>query len=198
MPHKFQFNKTALQQIRKQLEIRESALPTLKNKETALRIEVKKAEEEKERTLESIVTLEKKYKSLMPFWEEFNINLPIDEVIVKQRNIAGVKVPQLQQITFKETDISLFASPIWIPAGITFLKERLQLEISLKLAKVQSEILMLARKKTTQKVNLYEKVQIPNFQKAIIRIKRFLEDKENISKAAQKMIKQRNQLEEVL
>ena len=198
MALKFQFNKTALQQIRKQLAIRENALPTLKNKETALRIEVKKAMETKELALEEIEMLEKKHHSLMILWEEFHVPMEIDEVAIKLRNIAGVKVPQLESITFKEADISLFHEKAWIPAGIAFLKERIAQEIKLKLAEEQVLILMHARKKTTQKVNLYEKVQIPDFQEAIIKIKRFLEDKDNISKAAQKMIKSRNQLEEVV
>jgi len=53
-----------------------------------------------------------------------------------------------------------------------------------------------ARKKTTQKVNLYEKVQIPGYNEAIRKIKRFMEDEENLSKAAQKIVKVRQQLEE--
>ena len=52
------------------------------------------------------------------------------------------------------------------------------------------------RKKTTQKVNLYEKVQIPGYQEAILKIKRFIEDEENLSKAAQKIVKARHQAEE--
>jgi V/A-type H+-transporting ATPase subunit D len=52
-------------------------------------------------------------------------------------------------------------------------------------------ILEQVRKKTTQKVNLYEKVQIPAFEEAILKIKRFLEDEENLSKAAQKILKDR-------
>jgi V/A-type H+-transporting ATPase subunit D len=51
-----------------------------------------------------------------------------------------------------------------------------------------------ARKKTTQKVNLYEKVQIPGFQEAIRKIKRFLEDEENLSKSSQKIVKTRQAL----
>ena len=59
------------------------------------------------------------------------------------------------------------------------------------------QLLDRARKKTTQKVNLYEKVQIPGYQEAIRKIKRFMEDEENLSKAAQKIVKQR-QNEEVV
>ena len=53
------------------------------------------------------------------------------------------------------------------------------------------QILEHIRKKTTQKVNLYEKVQIPSFEEAILKIKRFLEDEENLSKASQKILKGR-------
>ena len=55
------------------------------------------------------------------------------------------------------------------------------------------ELLDHARRKTTQKVNLYEKVQIPGFQEAILKIKRYLEDEENLSKASQKIVKTRIQ-----
>ena len=46
-----------------------------------------------------------------------------------------------------------------------------------------------ARKKTTQKVNLFEKVQIPGYQDALRKIKRFMEDEENLSKSSQKIMK---------
>ena len=43
--------------------------------------------------------------------------------------------------------------------------------------------------KTTQKVNLFEKVQIPGYQEAVRKIKRFMEDEENLSKSSQKILK---------
>jgi V/A-type H+-transporting ATPase subunit D len=52
--------------------------------------------------------------------------------------------------------------------------------------------LEFARKKTTQKVNLYEKVQIPGYEDAIRKIERYLEDEENLAKAAQKIVKKRS------
>jgi V/A-type H+-transporting ATPase subunit D len=60
----------------------------------------------------------------------------------------------------------------------------------------KARILDYQRKKTTQKVNLYEKVQIPGFQEAIRKIKRYMEDEENLSKASQKIVKQRHAAEE--
>jgi len=56
-------------------------------------------------------------------------------------------------------------------------------------------LLEKARRKTTQKVNLYEKVQIPGFQEAMLKIKRFMEDEDNLSKSSQKIVKTRQALE---
>ena len=66
-------------------------------------------------------------------------------------------------------------------------------EIGIEQEFYQQKVLLLdhARKKTTQKVNLFEKVQIPGYDDAIRKIKRFLEDEENLSKSAQKIVKSR-------
>ena len=56
-------------------------------------------------------------------------------------------------------------------------------------------LLEYARKKTTQKVNLFEKVQIPGYQDAIRKIKRFMEDEENLSKSSQKIVKSKREAE---
>ena len=49
MAVKFQYNKTSLTELGKQLKVRQRALPTLQNKESALRLEVRKAKEESSR-----------------------------------------------------------------------------------------------------------------------------------------------------
>jgi V/A-type H+-transporting ATPase subunit D len=72
------------------------------------------------------------------------------------------------------------------------LKELTEFSIKRDVSWKSMEILEHARKKTTQKVNLYEKVQIPEYHQSISRIKRFLEDEENLSKSAQKILKRRN------
>ena len=49
MAIKFQYNKTSLNNLGKQLKMRQKALPTLQNKESALRLEVRKAKAESEK-----------------------------------------------------------------------------------------------------------------------------------------------------
>ncbi len=191
MALKFQYNKTTIQELKKQLSIRHKALPILKNKETALRLEVKQrqkalqeVESKKEKLLQEVV-------AHSGFWVEFPKVLYIEDLEMKHELIIGVKVPKIQDITFKISDFSWWNHPAWIPAGIELLKEATEMDFKIDLLKKQIDLLDSARKKTTQKVNLYEKVQIPEMEQATIKINRFLEDKENISKAGQKIMKNR-------
>jgi V/A-type H+-transporting ATPase subunit D len=84
---------------------------------------------------------------------------------------------------------------VWFPDGIDILTTLARLGIEQEIWIRKMELLEHARKKTTQKVNLYEKVQIPGFEDAMRKIKRFLEDEENLSKSAQKIVKTRQQQE---
>ncbi|MCK4980060.1 MAG: V-type ATP synthase subunit D, partial [Candidatus Delongbacteria bacterium] len=81
------------------------------------------------------------------------------------------------------------------PDGIAILKNLVSIAIERELFFVKTGLLEHARRKTTQKVNLYEKVQIPGFEEAILKIKRFMEDEENLSKSSQKIVKNRQAME---
>ena len=195
---KFQYNKTSLQTLDKQLKVRVRALPTIKNKESALRVEVKKAKIDAS-TIEE--KLEAKLLAMSPMLELYNEYkddvLQIKDVNMSVKKIAGVRTPILESIEYTLKEFSLFNSPSWLLDGIEQIKSVVEMSLEREFFIRKMELLDLARKKTTQKVNLYEKVQIPGFEEAILKIKRFLEDEENLSKSAQKIVKTR-QNEELL
>ena len=194
MSVRFQYNKTSLHQLNKQLQIRLKALPTLKNKESALRVEVKRSKNkftELEKQLEKLIAGEDEN---MRMWNEFDPGLVReDKVILSYKMIAGIKTPELDTLTFHVKDFFIFECPKWYLDGIQVIKRLMTLVIEKDVVKKKVEMLEYARKKTTQKVNLYEKVQIPSHKEAIMKIKRFLEDEENLSKASQKILKNRQQ-----
>ncbi len=191
MALKFQYNKTTIQELNKQLSIRQKALPILKNKETALRLEVKKRQQELLKAEEQRSDLLTKMMHYVGIWGEFPKILFIDNLETHTMNVIGVKVAEVSEVVFKMADISWWNYPAWIPAGIELLKKAITLDIKIDLLELQITGLDNARKKTTQKVNLYEKVQIPEMEQALLKVKRFLEDKENIAKAGQKVMKNR-------
>jgi len=197
MAIKFQYNKTSLNTLNKQLKMRKNALPTLKNKESALRLEVRKAKEYADKLIDDLEASLKRYDYLAALWNEFDAGLititDVDLVTVK---VAGVKTPDLKEIHYRINDFNAFAKPAWYADGVAILKELSRLGIESEVYKEKARILDFQRKKTTQKVNLYEKVQIPGYQEAIRKIKRYMEDEENLSKAASKIVKSRHAIEE--
>lgn len=190
MALKFQYNKTFLNQLNKGLKVRLNALPTLKAKEAALRFEVK-SEKDEYKDLENQLAQRKQILTKeFRLWKEFPEGIvKADQVELTDRKIAGIRTPNLIGIDFSIQDVSVFNEPGWLLPGIELLKELTILTVKMRLAQHNIEVLEYARKKTTQKVNLYEKVQIPEYQRALLKIKRFLEDKDNLSKASQKILK---------
>ena len=194
MAIQFQYNKTSLQALEKNLKMRVRALPTIKNKESALRMEVKKAKDaiqSLEQELESRILA---YDKMLALWGEFDTSLiSVEDVRMSIKKIAAVRIPVLDEVVYTINPYSMFNAPAWYADGISQLKELAQIGIEQVFAVQKVQLLEHARKKTTQKVNLFEKVQIPGYEDAILKIKRFMEDEENLSKSSQKIVKSRQQ-----
>ena len=194
MAIKFQYNKTSLGELGKQLKMRKTALPTIKSKESALRSEVKKAKDTARDYQRRLEVLRAEYDYMVALWGEFDSTLlSVEDVVLTTQKIAGVRTPALEDVRFEQKPYDLFSSPVWFADGLDLLKRMATLGIEYEVFNRKMELLDYARRKTTQKVNLYEKVQIPGYEDAIRKIKRFMEDEENLSKSAQKIVKTRQQ-----
>jgi V/A-type H+/Na+-transporting ATPase subunit D len=159
-----------------------------------LRIEVKRAKDEAALLDKKLAGKIKAYEYMARLWAEFDPSLiTIKDVELSVKKIAGVKTPILDNIIFEINEFSLINKPDWFFDGITILKELATVAIEREFFYRKMQLLDHARKKTTQKVNLYEKVQIPGYEEAILKIKRFLEDEENLDKSSQKIVKTRQQ-----
>lgn len=192
MALKFQYNKTFLNKLRKDLQMREKALPTLQAKESALRIEVKKARNSYKDLCTAYNNMKDSLEPSYCLWTEFPSELvKVEKIEVDKRVIAGVSIPTLKEISFRIDDDSLVSRPSWLPAGIELYKGLIELSVRMEIAERTTSILEYARKKTTQKVNLYEKVQIPGYKESILKIKRYMEDEENLAKSSQKILKEK-------
>ena len=197
MAIKYQFNKTSLNDLNKQLKVRKNALPTLKNKESALRLEVKRAKTKSEDLLTQLDASIKSYEYLAALWNEFESSLiSVRDVVLVTEKVAGVKTPGLKEVIYDVRPFDLFRKPLWYTSGVQILQNLAQLGIESEIYKEKMRLLDFSRKKTTQKVNLYEKVQIPGYEEANRKIKRYMEDEENLSKASSKIVKTRHAQEE--
>lgn len=188
---KYEFNKIALQKLQRELAIRVRALPTLKAKETALRFEVTKSQDRVEVLQRDAEKIRHDNDEHTMLWAEYPGLLTIKEIQFAHRQVAGVRIEIIDTLKFDVLKAALFHQRGWVVRGTDILREMVRLKLESDLERKNTTVLQEARKRATRKVNLYEKIQIPRYAEAIRRIRTFLDDKENLSRAAQKIVKHR-------
>lgn len=98
------------------------------------------------------------------------------EIFRDTKNIAGVEVPVFKSVRFADADYDLFATPMWMDAALEALQALVSLREEISVLERGIEILRHELRITTQRVNLFEKVKIPETREAIRIIKIYLGD----------------------
>ncbi len=152
MAIKFQYNKTSRQLLEKQLKIRERALPTLQSKETALRMEVKRARSEIEELEQELEKEIQSYDKMMGMWLEFDASLlRVKDVNFSKKKIAGVVIPMLDSVDFETQPFSVFNRPKWYLDGVKTLERLAEIGIRREFHELRVMRLDYARKKNNTK-----------------------------------------------
>jgi V/A-type H+/Na+-transporting ATPase subunit D len=113
------------------------------------------------------------------------------ETISDARNIAGVDIPVFRSVRFSETEYDLFLTPLWVDAGIEALRAITSLREEIKVLQKSIAILRQDLRTTTQRVNLFEKVKIPEAEEAIRVIKIYIGDQMANAVGRSKMAKEK-------
>lgn len=97
------------------------------------------------------------------FEEEFKLENLVqpDKVVTKQENIAGVVIPTFQELTFKDIPYDVDDYPLWVDTAVVKLREIARLDALVKTLRQQVALLEKELRSTSQRVNLFEKVKIP-------------------------------------
>lgn len=98
------------------------------------------------------------------------------QVVTSVRNIAGVDIAVFENAQFARPEYDLFTTALWIDAAIEQLKTLVSLRAEIRIVEQGITVLKQELRITTQRVNLFEKVKIPQSQEAIRRIKIYLGD----------------------
>jgi len=102
--------------------------------------------------------------------------LEADHIEVEAGNVAGVNIPIFRGLSFREEEYDLLLTPLWVDRAIEVCKEALTLKAQLIVYETQREFLGQELRITTQRVNLFEKVKIPQAQENIRIINIYLGD----------------------
>ena len=167
-------------------------LPTLLLKKQQLQMEMrgldqliieKKEEEQAARAqLDSWIQLYSEPVDLAPFAQ-------VDSLITSSGNIAGVTIPILDDLTFQAAEIDLFETSPWTDEGVRVMKQLTRLRIERQIFEEQYRLLMAELRTTTQRVNLFEKVKIPEAKENIRVIRIFMGDQQTAAVARSKIAK---------
>ena len=131
------------------------------------------------------------------FGEETGIEnmIRMTDLVTSAGNIAGVDIPVFERITFEETRYDLFETPVWVDRGLNALRTLISLDAEIEVLNMQRNRLDEELRITTQRVNLFEKVKIPETKNNIRRIRIYLGDEQTAAVVRGKIAK-RNLLQD--
>ena len=167
-------------------------LPTLQLKKQQLQMEMRRLdqeilekrdeEQEARAKLSSWIQLYSEPIDLAPFAE-------LDSLVTSFGNIAGVNIPVLDELVFKKAVPDLFETDAWVDDGIRVLKQLTRLRVERNILEEQHRLLAEELRTTTQRVNLFEKVKIPEAKENIRVIRIFMGDQQTAAVARSKIAK---------
>ena len=114
-----------------------------------------------------------------------------DKVIVKDENVAGVTIPAFEELTFKDINYDVDDYPLWVDTAVFKLREIARLDAIVSTLRKQTELLEKELRTTSQRVNLFEKVKIPEAKENIRVIQVYLGDQQTAAVVRGKISKKK-------
>jgi V/A-type H+-transporting ATPase subunit D len=194
---RLQLSKSSLANEVKSLATYKRFLPSLDLKRQQLMAEKNKASTIVSDTAKRIRELELLVGDQLPMLANKDINLrglvKLTKANLGTENIVGTHLPTLDGIEVEVKDYELMATPHWVDNVVLTLKEMLELKVLAKVNEQRLSLLDKAVQTITQRVNLFDKVLIPETESNIKRIKIYLSDEQMASVVRSKIAKRKRQ-----
>jgi len=177
---KIKLTKGELKRQRDALKSYERYLPTLQLKKQQLQLEIlhlNAALEDRRAKERSKVAQRQIWAGLLTDkGVSFGPWLKPKEAVRGVRNVAGVDLPVFERLVFDSAEYDLFLTPLWVDQAVDALREIVSLRKEIEILDEAQVILRQELRITTQRVNLFEKVKIPEAEEAIRLIKIYIGD----------------------
>ena len=189
---KIKLTKNELKAQRDALQRFNRYLPTLQLKKQQLQMEMRRLDQEIEEKRDEEQEARAKLSSWIQLYSEPVDLAPyadLEELKTSRGNIAGVNIPVLDSLVFKNLIPDLFKTDAWTDTGIDTLKQMTRLRVERQILEEQHRLLGEELRTTTQRVNLFEKVKIPEAKENIRVIRIFMGDQQTAAVARSKIAK---------
>ena len=167
---KIRLTKNELKRQKEDLKRYQRYLPMLQLKKKQLQLEIIKTHQAIREVAQKIGNLRNSviawvdvFAESMP-WDEF---LSLRSIKTEEGNVAGIDIPLFVEVEFDQKTYDLLLTPLWVDKAISVLKETLALKAKLLVYHKQVDILKEELRIATQRVNLFEKIKIPQAQENI-------------------------------
>jgi len=117
----------------------------------------------------------------------------LDQVETETGNIAGVAIPVFKSVLVTRAPVDLFTTPTWLDDAQDALQSLIELRCEIEVLEEQRRLITEELRTTSQRVNLFEKVKIPECRENIRVIKIFLGDEQTAAVARGKLAKKRTE-----
>ena len=196
---KIKFTKTELKSQQDALKQFVRFLPTLQLKKQQLQMEVRLSTEELERNLAEQKELVDRMSSFLELFSSdaevafFEGLVRVRRVLTGEENIAGIAIPTFDRVEFEPADWDLFDTEWYVDDAVQALKDAVSLREAYKVLEEKHRLLSAELRSTSQRVNLFEKVKIPECKENIRRIRIMLGDLDTSAVARSKIAKKKSQ-----
>ena len=196
---KLKLTKTELKTQSDALKQYRRFLPTLQLKKQQLQMELRKSRDLVEANRREYALLRKQLESFVGLYADrgavgfIKENLQVVGVIQSTANIAGVTVPVFDKVEFAEKAYNMFEADLWLDGGLATVKKLISLIEAGKVLEEQYRLLNVELLSTTQRVNLFEKVKIPECMENIRKIQIYLGDATTAAVVRSKIAKRKMQ-----
>jgi len=179
---KIKLTKNELKKQKDSLKMYTRYLPTLMLKKQQLQGEIRLTEQRIKELHDKKIVLERNFMAWIAVFNEkgyFTESiLTINGINTGQGNIAGVAIPIFEGADFTVAPYDLIGTPLWLDSAVDRMKEALLIDLEAKILEEQRDRLDHELRVTTQRVNLFEKIKIPETRGYIKKIQVYLGDQQ--------------------
>jgi len=167
---RIRLTKTELKKQKESLRRFSRYLPMLLLKKKQLQLEILKIHQK----IKEIASLVDKLRGVvMPWVDVFSEEVSLENILKLKSiettlgNVAGINLPLFKQVLFDQKEYDLMSTPLWVDKALEMVKNILTQKAELFIYHRQLKILKEELRVATQRVNLFEKVKIPQAQENI-------------------------------